>query len=274
MGYGNWISQEQWHKCVGDTESIKLPEKLKGKECWAGLNVTGMSFASFVMVFHNDDDTYDILPVFWMTRNSTLYGTSLSESGFIIIQEGDIISHDDILKHILDLSLIYKIQEIALDPWNCVSILQQLENAKIKTYNMHQGISTMSPPTKYFYALVRDERLHHGNNPILNWMIEGANINTDAAGNVRLNSELSHGSLCGIKAAIMGLDRALNSIKLVATAYSQIKKPIDFHSKYFSILILTSKLWLSPVKKSFYNSTDIKIKIFNKNIEIHLSRRR
>ena len=46
-----------------------MPEKLKGRECYGGLDLSATTdLASFVLVFPDDADppSYDVLPFFWL----------------------------------------------------------------------------------------------------------------------------------------------------------------------------------------------------------------
>ena len=67
----------------------------------------------------------------------------------------------------------------------------------------------MSPPTKELMNLVLDQRIAHGGNPVLRWMIDNVTIRSDPAGNIKADKEKSTEKIDGAIATIMALDRAI-----------------------------------------------------------------
>jgi len=57
--------------------------------------------------------------------------------------------------------------------------------------------------------LVLDQRIAHGGNPVLRWMIDNVTIRTDPAGNIKADKEKSTEKIDGAIATIMALDRAI-----------------------------------------------------------------
>lgn len=74
-----------------------------------------------------------------------------------------------------------------------------------------QGFSSMSAPTKELMNLVLQEKLVHGNNPVLNWMVDNMVVKTDLAGNLKPDKSKSTEKIDGVVATIMGLDRAIRN---------------------------------------------------------------
>lgn len=72
-----------------------------------------------------------------------------------------------------------------------------------------QGFKDMSPPTKELMKLVLEQRIAHGGNPVLRWMMDNIYIRTDPAGNIKADKEKSTEKIDGAVAMIMGLDRAI-----------------------------------------------------------------
>ena len=67
----------------------------------------------------------------------------------------------------------------------------------------------MSPPTKELLKLTLEERIAHGGNPVLSWMVDNIYIKTDPAGNIKADKSKSTEKIDGAIAMIMGLDRAI-----------------------------------------------------------------
>jgi phage terminase large subunit-like protein len=71
-----------------------------------------------------------------------------------------------------------------------------------------QGFASMAQPTKDLMALVLKKRLHHGSNPVLDWMASNVTVRSDPAGNWKPDKAKSTKRIDGIVALIMALGRA------------------------------------------------------------------
>ena len=67
----------------------------------------------------------------------------------------------------------------------------------------------MSPPTKELMKLTLEQRLAHGGQPVLRWMMDNIFIKTDPAGNIKPDKEKSTEKIDGVVATVMALDRAI-----------------------------------------------------------------
>lgn len=57
--------------------------------------------------------------------------------------------------------------------------------------------------------LVLEQRIAHGGQPVLRWMMDNIFIRTDPAGNIKPDKEKSTEKIDGAVATIMALDRAI-----------------------------------------------------------------
>jgi phage terminase large subunit-like protein len=71
----------------------------------------------------------------------------------------------------------------------------------------------MNSPTKELLKLTLEERLHHGDNPVLRWMCDNLVVRQDPAGNVKPDKEKSTEKIDGMVALIMALDRATRHLE-------------------------------------------------------------
>ena len=114
-------------------------------------------------------------------------------------------------KFIENLSQIYNIKEIAFDRWGATQMVQDLEGLGLTVVPFGQGFRDMSPPTKELMKLVLEQRIAHGGNEVMRWMVDNIYIRTDPAGNIKADKEKSTEKIDGAIAMIMALDRALRN---------------------------------------------------------------
>lgn len=213
-----WMPMDAWDKCDFEVD----PEKLKGRECYGGLDLSSSTdITAFVLVFPPtaDDEKYSILPYFWIPedtidvrvrRDHVPYDTWLGR-GQVIATEGNVIHYGYIENIIEELGTKYHIKEIAFDRWGAVQMVQNLEGMGFTVVPFGQGFKDMSPPTKELMKLVLEQKIAHGGNVPLRWMMDNVYVRTDPAGNVKMDKEKSTERIDGAVATVMALDRAIRN---------------------------------------------------------------
>ena len=211
-----WMPMEKWDACSFSVDE----ENLEGRVCYGGLDLSSTTdITAFVLVFPpiDEDDKFCIMPFFWLPEE-TLYLRVKRDhvpydvwerQGYIQTTEGNVVHYGYIEKFIEKLGERFNIREIAFDRWGAVQMVQNLENMGFTVVPFGQGFKDMSPPTKELMKLTLEQKLAHGGNPVLRWMMDNIFIRTDPAGNIKADKEKSTEKIDGAIATIMGLDRAI-----------------------------------------------------------------
>ena len=213
-----WMPMKKWLACGAKQFT---PEELEGRPCFGGLDLSSTGdITSFVLVFPPKDEngTYHVLPYFWIpeermkervSRDKVPYD-EWARQGYLQLTEGDVIHYGFIEAFIEDLGKRYNIREIAFDRWGATQMAQNLED-NFSVIPFGQGFKDMSPPTKELMNLTLAERIAHGNNPILNWMMDNVTVRKDPAGDIKMDKEKSTEKIDGCVATVMALDRAIRN---------------------------------------------------------------
>lgn len=183
-----------------------------GRVCYGGLDLSSTTdMTAFVLVFPplDEDDKYIILPYFWLpedtlavrVRRDNVPYDIWEKEGYVKTTEGNVIHYGYIEK--------FNIREIAFDRWGAVQMVQNLENMGFTVVPFGQGFKDMSPPTKELMKLTLEQRIAHGNHPVLRWNMDNIYIRTDPAGNIKADKGKSTEEIDGAIATIMALDRAI-----------------------------------------------------------------
>ncbi len=213
-----WMPMEKWDKCAFKVE----PERLKGRVCYGGLDLSSTTdITAFVLVFPpaDEDDKYHVLPFFWIpeenldlrVRRDHVNYDLWKKQGFLKTTKGNVVHYGFIESFIEELGTQYNIREIAFDRWGAVQMTQNLEGLGFTVVPFGQGFKDMSPPTKELMKLTLEEKIAHGGQPVLRWMMDNIFIRTDPAGNIKPDKEKSTERIDGAVATIMALDRALRN---------------------------------------------------------------
>lgn len=206
-----WLSMDKWEDMGGELRD------LTDRPCWAGLDLsTTTDLSALVLVFPDDDGTYDVLPFFWVpeenirkrSRTDGVPYDIWAKEDLIQTTPGNAIDYEYIRKFINELREQYNIQEIACDRWNANQIITQLDGDGFAMAEFGQGYASMSSPSKALEGLVLEGKLRHGGHPVLRWNAANVATETDAAGNIKPSKKRSTERIDGIVALVMGLARA------------------------------------------------------------------
>jgi phage terminase large subunit-like protein len=156
------------------------------------------------------------MPFFWIpednmherVRRDRVPYDAWARQGFVEATPGNVIDYAFIRHKLNELADTYYIREVAFDRWGATKISTDLIDDGFEMVQFGQGFASMNSPTKELLKLVLEERLHHGNNPVLRWMCDNLVVKMDPAGNVKPDKEKSTEKIDGMVALIMALDRA------------------------------------------------------------------
>lgn len=102
------------------------------------------------------------------------------------------------------------IKAVVADPWQANYLVTNLQRDGFPAEEFRQTVANMSEATKTLDALMREGRIHHPGNAVLNWMIGNVVGHFDAKDNVYPRKELNANKIDGAVALIMGLGWFIN----------------------------------------------------------------
>lgn len=205
-----WIGTKEWELCKGPIDM----KKLKGKKCWAGLDLASTRDISALVLLFKEDEKFLVVPYFFVPKENAKkrsekdkvdYVTWINQ-GYIIGTEGDVADYDFIKHKIVELKNEYDIQAICYDRWNASQLVIDLQDKEgVEMDGFGQGYKSMSAPTKEFEKLILGKQIQHDGNPVMNWMLSNVAIMEDPAGNIKCAKNKSKEKIDGIISIIMAL---------------------------------------------------------------------
>ena len=210
-----WMPQEKWSLCAEKTRPVIE------RACYAGLDLSSTTdLSALVLVFPDEeDDSYDVLPFFWMPedkvrpleiRDRVPYTQWVAE-GYITTATGEVVRHELIRERIDWARELFELREVAYDPWNAGEFAQKLIDDGMTAVPIRQGYQSLSAPMKKVMELVLDRRIRHANHPVLAWNADCVEAKDDGNDNIRPikpDRKQSNKRIDGIVALIMAIDRA------------------------------------------------------------------
>lgn len=221
QAHTEWIDNQTLDKVFGKLDT----EKLKGKPCFGGLDLSSTQDLTSFSLFFNENDTYQVLTYFFLadnkkTRNSKysyLY-ESWEKQGYLIRCNDESIDYDLVAQKIKELQEIYDIQAIGFDPYNILMIEKQLKKLGFhrKKYDdkepnfiqINQTEGVLNSPMKFLESIVISKNISFTDNPILKWNFR----------NVVVKQERNYGNIKPVKNKnkdpIDGIISTLNAISV------------------------------------------------------------
>lgn len=205
-----WISADLWARNAGE-----IPD-LSGCECFAALDLSATrDTTSLVLVFRRGEFFF-VLPYFWLPgpavereREDHVPYPTWARLGFLTADGAPAVDYRAIVAKLAELATRYKIKAVAVDPWNALGVMQDLQRLGMTVVELRQGYKSLTYPTKELEKILLAERLRHGGHPVLAWQAGNVVLERDAADNVKPNKAKSTDRIDGIVALIMALGLAV-----------------------------------------------------------------
>jgi len=204
-----FINYEDWKQC-GD-ESMKI-EDFAMYPCKMGIDLSSrIDFTASGKIFYNDDMDgkrhYHWFPEFWLPEDKREEYPAWGE--YINFTEGNEIDTKAVKRKLAEDIEAYMIEEVTFDPWKSAGFEQELENLGPEITKFPQTIGQYTMPMNEFEAAIMSGRLHHPNNPVLNWMLTNLHAKRDTNGNCKPRKEDQKKKIDGIVAGIMAIGRSM-----------------------------------------------------------------
>lgn len=208
-----WIEDDIWMK---NGSPLDLGD-YEGRECYGGLDLAKRDdFISFCLAFPREDVNEEEFDLFWfhwipeetMKKRIAQGMASLREwigDGVIFATEGNVTDYDEVERKIKECFDRFDLRGISYDKHNAGNLDTNLEKYGIEMNVFAQTLRNFSQPTKFFKNCVLQERLNHGNNPVMRWQMSNAVEISNTNEDVRISKKHSREKVDGVITGIMSL---------------------------------------------------------------------
>ncbi len=215
-----FIAMDRWDAC-GETE-VDV-QALQGKTCWGGLDLaTTRDCTALALLFPDAEGGFDLLLYFWLPqvtgetrspRVRALYKQWVRD-GLIATTPGDVTDYAAVRRDINALGKRYGIRDIGVDrTFQGMQLCTELMDDGFHVEAFGQGYGSMCAPTVRFEELVREGKMHHGNNPVLRWMASNMSVDVHTSGDIKPSRDRSSEKIDGVVAAIMAVGRWMLTVE-------------------------------------------------------------
>jgi phage terminase large subunit-like protein len=203
------INPAEWDGCGGAVDV----EALKGRPCYAGLDLSSVRDLSALVLYFPEDDGA-VVPYFWCPKagldlkeeqDRVPYRTWAKE-GFIEPTPGAAIDKAWIARRLALACQDFDMKGIAYDRWGMAelrAILDREEIPELPLKDFGQGFASMGPAVNAFETLLIERKLRHGGQPVLRWNASNLIYDMDPAGGRKPSKSRSIDRIDGMAALIM-----------------------------------------------------------------------
>lgn len=203
-----WIPDDIWMSCSGKPE-------FKGP-CYGGVDLSTVGDISAYVLFWPETNSikcYLFVPeesVHDRSRREGINYDTWTKQGHLIATPGNVIDYDYILKAMIESREMYDVRGIGFDRYLIQDLANKFSQADVNLETwplvpVGQGYVSMSEPTKSIERMAHGGEMRHGGNPVLRWMCSNVQIESDAAGNIKMSKKRSREKIDGMVALAMAI---------------------------------------------------------------------
>lgn len=206
-----FVPQEVWD--LGDIP-IK-EENFKTYGCCGALDLSAYKdFTAFGIISNPDPDGMRDLKVYLFCPRETLRQRGIEDNvpylqwvqeGYIIATEGNAVDYAVLEELVVSEYKNHSMKWVEYDRKFSGPLVQGLMARGIELSPFSQSLMDYSTPTKEFARLLYENKIRHGGNPVLRWMLAGCLIKMDDLENIRISKKHSTRRIDGIAVSIMAL---------------------------------------------------------------------
>ena len=212
-----FISRTAWENCGSD-----IHENWSGLPVYGGLDLSSTSDLTALVLTAPVDSMWHVRPTFWLpregleekSRNDRVPYDVWWGDGHLSTTPGKTVEYEWVAHRLRAVFDECDVRAIAFDRWGFKYLRPWLERAGFSEEELErfvefgQGFQSMSPALRDLESLILQEKMAHGAHPVLTMCMANAVVQSDPAGNRKLNKAKSTGRIDGAVALAMAVGSA------------------------------------------------------------------
>ena len=202
-----FISKEVWKSCGGKVLDFG------DAPVWAGFDLSARTDLTALVIIGRINGAWHVQPYFWTPekgiydrakRDRQPYDTWVKQ-GYMQTTPGQTVDYEYVAQDVATIFQPLNVQTIAYDRWRIDIFRKELSNigVELPLIEHGQGFKDMSSAIDALESELLNERIAHGNHPVLTMCAANAVITKDAAGNRKLDKAKATGRIDGLVALAM-----------------------------------------------------------------------
>lgn len=207
-----FVGRALWETCNAK------PAPIDGVPVYVGLDLSAVSDLTALLAMGWVDGAWQLHPTFWLpgeglnekaAKDRVPYNV-WRDQGFLLAAPGKSVDYEFVAQYIYELCETHDVRKVAFDRWGFKHLRPWLVKAgftedqiESRFEEFGQGFQSMSPALRDLEADILNQRIAHGDHPVLKMCAANAVVQTDPAGNRKLAKHKSAGRIDGMIALTM-----------------------------------------------------------------------
>lgn len=209
-----FLSKQLWMSCGS------APRAIDEVEVYGGLDLSETKDLTALVLIGQVDGVWQVHPTFWLPKAGLMeksradrvpYDT-WERQGHLTTAPGRSVDYEYVAEWLTGTLRRYRVKKIAFDRWNFKHLRPWLVKAGLddrtvdeKFEEFGQGFQSMSPALRDLEAAVLNQKIAHGNHPVLTMCALNSVVHRDPANNRKLVKHRSPGRIDGMIALTMAI---------------------------------------------------------------------
>lgn len=210
-----FVSRNVWEASILKDIS---PSMIVG-ECYAGLDLSEKNdLTALVIVGQDKDRDWLVFPFFW-TPGKTLLDRAKrdrapydvwAKQGYLETTPTTSVEYDFVVLKIAELLSDFDVKAIAFDRWRIDVFKKEVDRIglTLPLVKFGQGYRDMAPAIDTLETVLLNNRLRHGDHPVMTMCAANATVIKDSAGNRKIDKSKATGRMDGMVALTMAMGAA------------------------------------------------------------------
>lgn len=218
---------------VWDANRGEPLECFDGEEVYAGLDLSAVNDLTAFVLISKQGGRWHVKPTFWLPENGISERSHKdrvpydvwARDGKIRLTPGSAIEYEYVADHLRDIFDRCDVMGVSFDRWGWKFLKPWLERAGFSERELErfvefgQGFQSMSPALRELESLLLENKIEHGDHPVLKMCAANSVVRMDPAGNRKLDKAKSTGRIDGMVALAMAVGAAGLSKPPVKSVY-------------------------------------------------------
>lgn len=212
-----------WEQCRGPVEWTALGARLKGKRCFAGVDLSAIVDLSARVLWFPAQPGVTVptaLCRFYKpaalvkehAQRDKLPYDHWVKTGALTATPGNVVDYAFIKADLMRDAEQFQIGMIGIDPYNATQFAVELQQEGLPVEFFRQGMLSLSPPSKELERLVIANGLAHGGHPVLRQHAKVVAVQQDATGNIKPVRPKATARIDGIAALVTAIGVASKDV--------------------------------------------------------------
>lgn len=208
-----FINMQRWAECK---RPLKL-EDFKGKRCFLGMDLASkIDLTAIELLFPMEDGQFARFGRYYLPEETVQlpenqHYQGWHKDGHLIATDGNQTDYFHVLEDIKQLAEDFEIEKLAYDPHNATMLVTALQEEGLPMVSFGPTVLNFSEPMKQIEAMIKDRKLLHDGDPVMNWSMSNVTAKLDRKDNVFPNKERPENKIDPFVALCMAMGVAMTA---------------------------------------------------------------